>query len=218
MKKLTATALLKSSKSLSLLYAFLITGSMFVAIPLTQIASEKSPNYEFETVTVYKAPPPPPEVEEIKQEEEEKEEEELKLEKSFKKLSLSTIEMALTVGSGGDNGNGIYIGSFEINDSELGLGIVFDVSELDQPPVALVEVSPKYPIELKRNKLSGGATAEFIVTKDGDVKKIKIKDSTNPAFGQAIKEALKRWQFEPGMKNNEKVNTRVRLPFYFNFN
>ena len=48
------------TKTLALILGGFITSAMFVAIPLTQIASESNFNEDIRTISLYKAPPPPP--------------------------------------------------------------------------------------------------------------------------------------------------------------
>ncbi|MCB1121130.1 MAG: energy transducer TonB, partial [Verrucomicrobiae bacterium] len=61
----------------------------------------------------------------------------------------------------------------------------------------------------------GTVVAEFIVTRTGKVIRIDIINSTSREFNDPVINALRRWQFEPGIKDDQKVNTRVRIPFNF---
>ena len=204
-------------KIASLLYAGIITAAMFIAIPITQIATDGTRFENQITVSTYKAPPPPPPIDHIEKLEEKKEkEEDLEMKKDFQKLSLATIDMALNVGSGGGAGANIYVSSFAIDDSDLNFDFAFEISELDKAPVALVQIAPMYPEALKRAGVGGKVVAEFIVTKDGRVVKAKINESSNFEFERPVIEALRRWQFQPGVKDDVNVHTRVRIPFYFN--
>lgn len=206
-----------SMKVASLLYAGVFTCAMFIAIPITQIATDGTRFENQITVSTYKAPPPPPPIERIEKIEEKKDrEEDLKMKKDFQKLSLATIDMALNVGSGGGAGANIYVSSFAIDDSDLNFDFAFEISELDKAPIALVQIAPMYPEALKRAGVGGKVMAEFIVTKNGRVAKAKINESTNFEFEKPVIEALRRWQFQPGVKDDINVNTRVRIPFYFN--
>ena len=208
--------LLFSTKMLSLVYAGLITGGMFIAIPLTQIATEDPSLNHVQTVSLYKVQPPPPPIELMKEKEKEEEEEEnLELKKEFEKLTLASIDMALNVGAGGTGASNIYIGSFEIDDSQIDLNLTFEISELDKPPIPILQIAPMYPMALKRSAITGRVVAEFIVTKEGRPIKINIIEASNQEFMGPVVDALRRWQFEPGIKEEQKVNTRVRIPFFF---
>lgn len=204
-------------KALSVFYAGIITSGIFLAIPLTQIATDSSLSNEYMSVSSYKAPPPPPPIEKMeKKEDPKKDQEKLELKKDFQKLNLATIDLALNVGSGGTGGASIYVGSFEVDNSDLNFDFAFEISDLDKPPVPLMQIAPMYPPDLKRAGVRGQVVAEFIVTKEGRVVKIMIKSSTHAEFNRPVMDALRRWQFEPGVKDDKNVNTRVRLPFFFN--
>ncbi len=203
------------TKALALVLGGFITSAMFVAIPLTQIVSENNFTEDVRTISLYKAPPPPPEIEPYKKEEKtEEKEENLTMKKEVQKLSLSTINMALNVGSGG-TGASIYVGSFEIDDTELNLNIAFEISDLDKAPIPILQIAPVYPSPMKRANIRGKVIAEFIVTKNGRVVRIDIVESSHHEFERPVMEALRRWQFEPGIKDDQAVNTRVRIPFNF---
>lgn len=203
------------TKALAIVVGGFLTSAMFVAIPLTQIASETRFDEDVRTISLYKAPPPPPVVEELKKEEENKEEtEDLKMKNEFEKLSLSTINMALNVGAGG-GGVGVYVGSFDIDDSDLNLNLTFEISELDKAPIPILQIAPVYPPTLKRAGVKGHIIAEFIVTKHGRVVRIEITEASHNEFKKPVIDALRRWQFEPGIKDDIEVNTRVRIPFNF---
>lgn len=203
------------TKVLALVLGGFITSAMFVAIPLTQIVSENNFADDVRTISLYKAPPPPPEIEPYKKEEKQDEEDEdLNMKKEVQKLTLSTINMALNVGSGG-TGASVYVGSFEIDDSDLNLNIAFEISDLDKAPFPILQIAPIYPTAMKRANVRGKVIAEFIVTKRGRVVRISITEASHKEFEKPVIEALRRWQFEPGIKDDEAVNTRVRIPFNF---
>ena len=43
-----------------------------------------------------------------------------------------------------------------------------------------------------------------------------MEKSTDPAFDQAAIDAVKQWKFEPGTRNGEKVQFKLRIPITFN--
>lgn len=215
MKTPPTIGILGGTKVHALLLGCVVTSTLFIVIPLTQIASDLTDDPQYHTVTVYQAPPPPPPVEPLKKEEEKvNKEEEIQMKKEFQKLNLATIDMALNVGSGG-SGKGIYVGSFEIDDNDLNFNLAFEISELDKPPIPVLQIAPTYPPMMKRSHVEGTVVAEFIVTRTGKVIRIDIINSTSREFNDPVINALRRWQFEPGIKDDQKVNTRVRIPFNF---
>lgn len=99
-----------------------------------------------------------------------------------------------------------------------GLGKVFDLSQLDQIPVARVQQQPIYPYEMRRQGITGEVDIEFIVTTTGDVVDAYVIKSTNRAFEAPAIQAVSRWKFSPGRRGGKAVNTRMFVPIMFNFN
>lgn len=97
-----------------------------------------------------------------------------------------------------------------------GLGKLFDLASLDQRPILRSRIPPDYPMELRRNNVTGEVVVEFIVTYEGAVAGTEVISSTHQAFeGPAIRSVL-RWQFKPGRKGGRAVNTRVKQTINFN--
>lgn len=99
-----------------------------------------------------------------------------------------------------------------------GLGKVFDLSQLDQIPVARVQQQPIYPYEMRRAGITGQVVIEFIVDTRGDVVDPYVVSSTNRAFEAPALQAVSHWKFSPGRRGGKAVNTRMSVPIVFNFN
>lgn len=138
-------------------------------------------------------------------------------------LSLSILEGALaTGGAGGGFGWGVNLGSGgRIGGTGTALSedfdenAIFEVADLDQRPRALFQVPPRYPPELRRKKLEGTVYVLFVVDREGRVVDPQIERSSDVAFEQPVIEAVKRWRFEPGTRNGQKIQSRMRLPIRF---
>jgi periplasmic protein TonB len=104
--------------------------------------------------------------------------------------------------------------------SQLGKGMkdLFDVANLDQPPVLRVPVSPTYPFEMRRAGISGEVLVEFIVDTKGDVVAVQVIRSSQREFEQPAIQAVQKWKFRPGRKGGRAVNTRAQQPITFNLN
>jgi len=55
----------------------------------------------------------------------------------------------------------------------------------------------------------------FIITSRGEVVEAHIISSSHPGFERSALSAIGKWKFRPGMKNGQKVNTRVEQPLTF---
>lgn len=95
---------------------------------------------------------------------------------------------------------------------------VFDISMLDQQPVARVRTPPTYPFEMRRAGISGQVTVEFIVDSNGDVQNAFVVRSSQREFEQPALQAVSKWKFKPGRKGGRAVNTRVSQLLDFNLN
>ena len=93
---------------------------------------------------------------------------------------------------------------------------IFKMSEVDQSPIPIRTISPIYPWELKRQKLSGQVMLKFSVDVDGSVSQIHVESSSHPQFADAAKAAVQKWQFKPAQRNGHNVACWVRLPMPFN--
>jgi len=102
----------------------------------------------------------------------------------------------------------------------LGKGMkdLFDVANLDQPPVLRVPVNPNYPFEMRRAGISGQVTVEFIVDSNGNVVAVQVVNSSQREFELPAVQAVQKWKFKPGRKGGRAVNTRVQQVITFNLN
>lgn len=104
--------------------------------------------------------------------------------------------------------------------TKLGQGMkdLFDVANLDQPPVLRVPVQPNYPFEMRRAGISGEVLVEYIVDSNGRVNAAQVIRSSQREFEQPAMQAVLKWQFRPGRKGGRAVNTRVQQIITFNLN
>jgi protein TonB len=102
----------------------------------------------------------------------------------------------------------------------LGKGVqVFDIKDLDQPPVVRANAPVQYPFEMKRAGVEGEVVVEFIVDMEGNVRNPFVVRSTQREFDQPALQSIVKWKFKPGRKGGKNVNTsRVQLPIKFTIN
>lgn len=93
---------------------------------------------------------------------------------------------------------------------------VLSIGDLDQPPVARVQIKPVYPHERRREGVGGTAIVSFIVDTEGNVVYAQAVSATLPEFGAAAVQAVGKWKFKPGIKNAKPANTRMQIPIVFN--
>ncbi len=143
---------------------------------------------------------------------------------SLDAASLSALEAALSGlgGSGGDFsmgadlvGGGVIGGRGRPGAMSDQMDDAFSMSEIDQKPRPVHQVSPMYPATLRGKKIEGVVTVIFIVDASGRVNNPKVEKSNNPAFDKPAMDAVKKWKFEPGVKGGERVACKMRAPIRF---
>src|SRR4051812_14771624 len=95
---------------------------------------------------------------------------------------------------------------------------VFDLSKLDQQPVAKFQARPQYPFEMRRAGIAGEVVVDFIVDSNGDVQNAYALKSSQREFEAAAIQAVSKWKFKPGRKGGRNVNTHMQVPIVFTLN
>ena len=95
---------------------------------------------------------------------------------------------------------------------------VFDLSKLDQQPVARFQARPQYPFEMRRAGIAGEVVVDFIVDHTGDVQNAFSMRSSQREFENAAIQAVSKWKFKPGRKGGRNVNTHMQVPIVFTLN
>ncbi len=90
--------------------------------------------------------------------------------------------------------------------------------KFDEPPVPTKTVAPVYPMELKRQGVTGMVTMAITVDEKGNVADPVVKKSTIPDFEKPAVEAITKWKFKPAMKDGKPVAVQVVIPLKFALN
>lgn len=94
-------------------------------------------------------------------------------------------------------------------------GKVFDISALDQMPVARFQARPQYPFEMRRAGESGEVVVDFVVDLNGEVQDARAIRSSRREFEAAAVQAVSKWKFKPGRKGGQDVLTHMQVPIVF---
>ncbi len=78
-------------------------------------------------------------------------------------------------------------------------------------------VEPEYPTRARRNDIDGSVEVEFLVTRSGEVRDIRVLDESprGLSFAKSAREAVSDWRFEPFREGDQPVEHRMRLAFEF---
>ena len=86
----------------------------------------------------------------------------------------------------------------------------YDLSEVDEKPVALLKLKPPYPSRARQFNMSGYVKVKFLVDKLGQVSRITIFESyPEEVFDNTVRTTLPSWKFAPGKVQGKPVSTWV---------
>ncbi len=199
--------------------SIVLTLLVFLILPLIEQAS-KPPEGDTEirqvtTVNLPPPPPPPPEEEEKKEEEQQPPQ---MTEMEAPPLDLSELELALNPGTGGDGMGGdfgVRLLTAAEGKTQENADAIFSISDLDQTPRVVYQPSPEYPADMKRKKMQGTVHILFLVDAAGSVQNPIVQKSTHPAFERPALQAVRKWRFEPGKRNGQAVQFKMKVPVTF---
>lgn len=101
---------------------------------------------------------------------------------------------------------------------DLPSGGIVSAGLVDQVPRLIGSVSPpRYPAALRTSGMSGRVVVRFVVDTLGraEAGDVVMVEATHALFADAVREALDRYRFSPGVVEGRKVRTLVQLPFTF---
>jgi TonB family protein len=106
-------------------------------------------------------------------------------------------------------------GLAELFDAEVRAASVYPTNGLDEPPARRSGPAVAYPPELRRRRVAGRATVQFIVDTLGSVEEqsITVLDTPDAGFVDPLKQALLATTFTPGRLKGHAVRTTVFLSF-----
>jgi len=81
--------------------------------------------------------------------------------------------------------------------------------------MAITTVMPIYPAEALRRKLHGRVVIEIVTDSAGEVASMRVLESPEDLFSDAVQAAVKRWRFRPVTANRQSWSVSGRLVFYF---
>ena len=93
---------------------------------------------------------------------------------------------------------------------------IFTVDQLDQKPRLTGPVQPAYPYAMSVAGISGKVVVEFVIDASGKVSDAHVVQSSHPEFEAPTVAAVNKWQFDPGRKSGQRVNTRATQLMEFN--
>lgn len=84
-------------------------------------------------------------------------------------------------------------------------------------PVPISQPAPRYPQEALRRDAGGTVRVRVTVATDGSVDRLEVAESSgNRYLDRAAMEAVRRWRFQPAVRDGQPVVADVVVPIVFN--
>jgi TonB family protein len=94
-------------------------------------------------------------------------------------------------------------------------GVVSNVGNGVSPPQVVRKFDPEYSDEARKAKYSGTVLLELVVDTNGRPQDIRVVRSLGLGLDEKAMEAVKKWQFQPGMQDGKPVNVKARIELIF---
>lgn len=195
-------------------FAVLFGLAVFLTLPLLQAIIEATKP----ELLVRPAPPPPPPPPPVVEEEEPPEPEPdteppPPMEASPEPLPLPSLS-DLNLSGVGSGGAAVLMDALQQSVAQRA-GDAMEGSGADRAAKAVYQVSPKYPVALRRQGVKGVVKVQAVVDAQGRVQSPKVTSSPHPLFNQPAIEAVKQWRFDPALRGGSRIPSKVQIPFRF---
>jgi TonB family protein len=80
---------------------------------------------------------------------------------------------------------------------------------------AIYRVDPEYPADAKEKRITGTVLLSLTIDHEGKPQNVQVKRSLYPSLDQAAVDCVKKWRFEPAMKDGQPVSMWINVDVYF---
>lgn len=89
--------------------------------------------------------------------------------------------------------------------------------DLALAPLPIAQVQPHYPLALADRRVEGEVVASFVVDETGraDMKSFTVVSASHPFFADAVRDAVSRSLYAPGVAQGARVPAPVEQKFVF---
>ena len=99
-----------------------------------------------------------------------------------------------------------------------GLSKVFNVADVDDPPVPVKRTPPFYSPELRAAKVHGSVAVEFVIGLKGEVVGAQAVSSNDNRLNDAAVAAVLTWKYKPAKYKGHEVFCRTSVVVEFSLN
>ena len=107
------------------------------------------------------------------------------------------------------------------SDQEAGLREVQQsIAEMQRPQTdrkakVIYRVEPEYTADAREKKIEGTVLLSLTIDHDGVPQNVQVKRSLYPSLDQSAVDCVRKWRFEPAMKDGQPVSMFVTVEVYF---
>jgi len=87
--------------------------------------------------------------------------------------------------------------------------------QTDRKARAIYRVDPEYPQDAREKKIEGTVVLSMTIDHDGIPQNVQVKRSLSPSLDQSAVDAVRKWRFEPAIKNGQPASMFVSIDVYF---
>jgi len=114
-----------------------------------------------------------------------------------------------------EKGKGLFMMILATSDNMATKPAAVEREYLERIPKPIHQVSPAYPDELRRQGVKGEVGLRVAIDEEGTVLGVTVEKSLHPYLDYAAVQALKRWKFEPLLRDGKPVATVTTLRIAF---
>src|SRR5439155_20207448 len=85
----------------------------------------------------------------------------------------------------------------------------------DRKAKLIYKVEPEYTADAREKKIEGSVLLGVTIDHDGVPQNPQIKKSLYPSLDQSAIDAVRKWRFEPAIKNGQPVSMYITVEVYF---
>ncbi|HEY5074240.1 MAG TPA: TonB family protein [Pyrinomonadaceae bacterium] len=87
--------------------------------------------------------------------------------------------------------------------------------QTDRKARVIYRVDPEYPQDAREKKIEGTVVLSMTIDHDGIPQNVQVKRSLSPSLDQSAVDAVRKWRFEPAIKNGQPASMFVSFDVYF---
>ncbi len=105
--------------------------------------------------------------------------------------------------------------SAKTDTSRHGIEGVYKVLRGITPPKPIYQPEPEYSKEARKKKLQGTCILQLVVDSHGNPRDIRVEHSLGMGLDEEAIKTLKKWKFDPAVKDGQPVATQIDVELTF---